>query len=179
MAKHLFFQRWSLLTAATTRLGQANSQEEVFEILRESARAIAMADGVAVVRRCGDEVEYIGEDSIAPLWTGQRFSIHTCISGLSMLARAPIAIPDIRQDDRVPLNAYLSTFVQSMAVFPLGSPVPIAALGLYWKEVRPLPQEVAVLVDYLARAANAAFQLIAFQAERRGEAGSMLTVGVG
>ena len=174
MTKHLFFRRWSLLTAATNRLGEARSHDEVFEILRESARAIAASDGVAVVRRDGDHVHYIGEDAIAPLWTGRRFSIHTCVSGLAILARAPIVIPDIMQDDRVPLNAYLSTFVRSMAVFPLGAPVPIAALGLYWQQVQPPPPEVATLVDYLARAANAAFELIAFRSERDQEPATAL-----
>ena len=107
----------------TTTSG-ATSEEEVLEMLRDSARAIALSDGVAVVRRYGDQVAYVGEDAITPLWTGQRFPIHTCISGLAMLARQPILIPDILKDPRVPLNAYLSTFVRSMAMFPIGTGEP-------------------------------------------------------
>ena len=136
MATTLFFRRFGLLQEANGLLAQARSIDEVCEILRGRARAIADADGVAVIRRDGDQVAYIGEDAISPLWTGQRFPIERCISGVAILAQCPIVIPDILADNRVPLSAYLSTFVQSMAVFPLGWPAPIAAstasIAVFW-----------------------------------------------
>ncbi len=119
-----------------------------------------------MIRRDGDEVVYVGEDAISPLWTGQRFPIERCISGMAILARVPIVIPDIGADHRVPLSAYLATFVRSMAAFPLGTPAPIAALGLYWREVRPLGRDVEALVGFLSQGANAAFEAIAVRAER-------------
>ena len=166
MASLLFFKRFRLLQQASAALSSAQTFEAILEVLRSAARRIADADGVAVVRREGDMVAYVGEDSISPLWTGQRFPIERCISGLAMLAREPIAIADIEADNRVPLSAYLATFVKSMAMFPLGTPVPVAALGLYWCEVRPLGRDVAALIGLLSQSANAAFERIAIGEER-------------
>jgi GAF domain-containing protein len=166
MATARFFERYRLLTESNHRLAEAHSLLAVLETLRVQARAIANCDGVAVVRRVGDEVEYVGEDAIAPLWTGQRFPIAQCVTGLAILAEAPIVIPDIRADPRVPLGAYLSTFVRSMAAFPLGAPAPCAALGLYWRTRQPLGRDVEVLVGMLAQGANTALERIAIRAER-------------
>lgn len=172
MATQRFFARYNILSEANAQLALAVTHEAVFEILRSHARAITGADGVAVVRREGDEVTYIGEDAISPLWTGQRFPIERCISGLAILAHQPIVIPDISLDDRVPMSAYLATFVKSMAMYPLGHPAPIAALGLYWRTVQPLGADVATLMDFLSQAANAAFEGIAIKAERARDAAS-------
>lgn len=161
-----FFGRYRLLTEATALLRGATTEDEVLEIVRRQARRIAEADGVAVIRRVGDEVRYVGEDAIAPLWSGQSFPIERCVSGMAILARQPIAIPDIQADDRVPLNLYLSTFVRSMAVYPLGSPRPCAALGLYWREARTLNRGVDALMTMLSSGANAAFETLAIAGER-------------
>lgn len=166
MTTTLFFERYGLLQQARARIARAATLNEVLEVLRAQARAIADADGVAVIRRDGDQVHYVGEDAIAPLWAGKTFAIERCISGIAMLERRPIIIPDITADERVPYNLYLSTFVKSMAMFPLGIPTPIAALGLYWKEVRTLTRDVEVLMGFLAHGANAAFEELALGAER-------------
>lgn len=170
MATNRFFARYRHLAETNQRLDAADTIDAVLEVLRTQARSIAEADGVAVIRRDGDYVDYVGEDAIAPLWTGQRFPIRRCISGLAILEHAPILIPDIVNDARVPLSAYLATFVQSMAVFPLGAPAPFAALGLYWREARPMEQDVQALVTLLAQSANAAFERIAVRSERAGMA---------
>lgn len=159
------FERYGLIAAADAGMARAADLDAVLEVLRAQARAIADADGVTVVRREDDMVHYVGEDAISPLWTGQRFAIQACISGLAILAGEPIAIPDIARDMRVPHSAYLSTFVQSMAMFPIGRPTPVAALGLYWRDVRPLDPDVAGFVDLLTLSANAALQRIAHQAD--------------
>lgn len=165
MTSRRFFQRYRLLTEATTLLREARTFEAVIEILRRQARAIADADGVAVIQRMGEQVLYVGEDTMAPLWAGQSFPIERCVSGLAMLARVPIFIGDIFNDARVPLNLYLSTFVRSVAVYPLGAPTPVAALGIYWSEPRALGRDVDVLMTMLASGANAAFEAIAIAAE--------------
>lgn len=162
----LFFQRYGLLKEASALLERARSADEVLEILRSKARAISGADGVAVIRQEGDQVHYVGEDAISPLWSGQSFPIERCISGLAILERRSIAIPDIMADERVPYSAYLSTFVKSMAVFPLGKPVPTAALGLYWRDARPLERAVGLLMEFLTQGANATFEVLANRAER-------------
>jgi GAF domain-containing protein len=170
MQQTTFFRRWNLVAAAAGMLDRCRDLPEVLEVLRERARAIADADGVAVVLRDGDEVAYVGEDAIAPLWTGRRFRLQTCISGLAMLRRAPIVIPDIRLDDRVPLSAYLSTFVQSMAVFPIGAGEPVAALGCYWARTTAIEPGAMTLVETLARSANGTLERLCVEAERAGVA---------
>ena len=158
MAELTFFTRWRLLADATTRLGLANDLDDALEILREHTRAIAASDGVTIVRREGDRVAYVGEDAIAPLWTGQRFPIERCVSGLAILERRPILIPDITRDDRVPLPVYLATFVKSMAMFPLGGANPRAALGVYWATATPIDLGAMQLLELLTSAMNSTMQ---------------------
>lgn len=165
MATGTFFERYRLLTKATRLLRGAATVDAVLEVLRRQARRIAEADGVSVIRRVGERVHYVGEDAIAPLWAGQAFPIERCVSGMAILARAPIVIPDIEADGRVPLGLYLSTFVRSMAVYPLGGPAPCAALGLYWREPRTLGRDVDALMTMLASGANAAFERVAIEGE--------------
>lgn len=157
------FKRWRLLSAATHRLGEAGSLDGILEILRISARAILQCDGVAVVRREGEMVHYVGEDAIAPLWSGQRFPIETCISGIAMLERQMVVIPDIRLDPRVPHNAYLSTFVASMAMAPIGLGEPTAAIGAYWRSTAPIEDDALHLLDMLARGASAQLERLAVE----------------
>ncbi len=165
------FKRWRLMTAATERLGSAESLSDILEILRASARAVLRSDGVTVIMREGPLVHYIGEDAVAPLWSGQRFAIETCISGLAMIERQMIVIPDIRLDPRVPLNAYLSTFVASMAVAPIGRGEPVAAIGAYWRSAQPIEHDALVLLDMLAKGASAQLERLA-DAELRGKLAS-------
>ena len=168
MPQNSFFRRWNLLSQASGMLARCHDLSEVLEVLRERARAIAEADGVAVVLREGAEVAYVGEDAIAPLWTGKRFKLETCISGLAMLKRAPVIIPDIRLDDRVPLSAYLSTFVQSMAAFPIGAGEPVAALGCYWAQATTIEPGAMTLIETLTKSANATLERLAIEAEVAG-----------
>lgn len=161
MSTTVRFKRWRLLSVATRRLGEAGSLDGILEILRISARAILRCDGVAVVRREDDMVHYVGEDAIAPLWSGQRFPIETCISGIAMLERQMIVIPDIRLDPRVPLNAYLSTFVASMAMAPIGHGQPVASIGAYWRSTAPIEEDALTLLHMLAKGASAQLERIA------------------
>lgn len=163
MGATIRFKRWRMMSAATRRLGEAATLDGIFEILRVSARAILQSDGVAVVRREGEMVHYVGEDAIAPLWAGQRFPLRTCISGIAMSERRMIVIPDIRLDPRVPHNAYLSTFVASMAMAPIGRGEPIAAIGAYWRTTAPVNEDSLVLLDMLAKGADAQLERIAAQ----------------
>ena len=158
MAQLTFFTRWRLLQDATARLGAARRLEEALEILREHARGIAQSDGVTIVRRDGDHVAYVGEDAMAPLWTGQSFPIESCISGLAILARRPILIPDIAEDERVPQPLYQSTFVRSMAMFPLGAGSPAAALGVYWARPHAIDLGAMQLLEMLTQAMTSAMQ---------------------
>ncbi|QNE33054.1 GAF domain-containing protein [Sphingomonas sp. NBWT7] len=159
----ILFRRWGLVSKAIDALGAVWSVDAALEVLRAHTRRIALADGVCVVRRISATVLYVGEDAIAPLWTGQRFPIEQCVSGRAMIERQVILIPDIATDPRVPLNAYLSTFVASMAMIPLGSGEPFAALGLYWAQAQPIEPAALTLVETLARSANATFERLALR----------------
>lgn len=146
-----------LLRDARARLEACGSVDAVVDALRTSARSIAAADGITVVKRIGDDVAYVGEDAISPLWTGQTFPMRMCISGMAITARAPIVIPDIMEDRRVPLNAYLSTFVRSMAMVPVGHGDPKMAMGAYWREARPI---APLAVDRLSELASYAADVL-------------------
>jgi hypothetical protein len=159
------FNRWKLMSEALELLGRASSIEAALEVLRAHARAIGCADGVTVVRRDGAEVVYAGEDAIAPLWTGRRFPIEQCISGLAMIERRPIYVPDIYSDARVPHDLYRPTFVVGMAMFPLGIGEPLAALGVYWAKDNPAEPDALALLDTLARSANSTFERLAIARE--------------
>jgi GAF domain-containing protein len=151
-------ERWSKLINAVSRLSGAQTIDELVNALRESARTIAGSDGITVIRREGDKVAYIAEDAISPLWTGQSFPIHKCISGIAILEQAPVLIPDIMKDPRVPHEAYLTTFVKSMAMFPIGIGQPVMAMGAYWRTAGPINPEAVSLMTSLARSAGAAFE---------------------
>jgi GAF domain-containing protein len=163
MGKTVRFKRWQLMTAATEALMQAGSLAEILEILRSDVRAILRSDGVTVIMRERNQVHYVGEDAIAPLWTGQRFPIGLCVSGMAMTQRRTIVIPDIRADPRVPIDAYQSTFVSGMAIVPIGIGKPVAAIGAYWRSGHPIDEDALVLLDMLAKGAGAQFERIVDQ----------------
>ena len=159
------FNRWRLMTDATALLGRTASVEASLEVLRAHARAIGCADGVTVVRRDGDEVIHVGEDAVAPLWTGRRFPIGLCVSGLAMTERRAIYIPDIRRDARVPPHVHATDFVASMAMFPLGIGKPVGALGIFWAQHNPAEPDALELLDTLVRSANSTFARLAVAQE--------------
>jgi len=118
-------------------LCSASSLAEVGTLARAAARRRLGCAGVTFVLIDGDQCFYADEDSIAPLWTGQRFPISECVSGWAMLHDQPAVIDDIELDDRVPLDAYRSTYVRSMVVVPVAGPNgPAAAIGAYWPTTR-------------------------------------------
>ena len=140
---------------AVEMLGQAESLDEVVGILRGSARAAARADGATVVLREGEFCYYVDEDAVSPLWKGQRFPLRECISGWSMLNRETAVIPDIRQDNRIPMEAYRPTFVRSLVMVPIGSN-PVGAIGTYWRDGHVASAAEIGSLQQLANAAAAA-----------------------
>ncbi len=115
-----------------TNLASAQTLAEVGEIVRVEARQLTGAQGATFVLREHDRCFYADEDAIAPLWKGQRFPISSCISGWAMLHDETAVVPDIALDKRIPLEAYLPTFVRSLVMVPVGSPTPVGAIGAYW-----------------------------------------------
>lgn len=148
------FEQRRLLTDAMARLSRATSIDELIDVLRTSARMIARADGITVIRREGELVAYVAEDALQPLWTGERFPIENCISGLAIIEARPIHIPDIYSDSRVPVDAYRPTFVRSMAMYPIGLMGPSMAMGAYWATSGTIDPGTSALLASLARYAG-------------------------
>ena len=93
-----------------------------------------------------DQCFYADEDSIAPLWKGQRFPIKICLGGWTMIHHQPAIIADIYGDERVPYAAYQPTFVKSLAMVPIRTIDPIGAIGIYWaNQHQPTVEEVKLL----------------------------------
>jgi two-component system CheB/CheR fusion protein len=135
-----------LLLGAAQALAAATTVPQITAPVRTSARALVGADGVAFVLREGDEVHYVDEDAIGPLWRGRRFPAAACISGWAMQHRRTVVIEDVYADPRIPHDLYRPTFVKSLAMVPVRPEAPVAAIGAYWA-ARHLasPREVALL----------------------------------
>jgi GAF domain-containing protein len=117
---------------AAQALREAATLEEVHRVIRTTARALARADGATFVLLDGDQCYYADEDSMSPLWKGQRFPAAACISGWSMTHRQTVVIGDIRVDERIPQAAYRPTFVRSLVMTPILAPEAVGAIGVYW-----------------------------------------------
>ena len=109
---------------------------ELADLVRTRARRWTGADGATFVLREDDRCFYVDEDSIAPLWKGQRFPISACISGWTLRHGEIVVVPDISVDERIPTEAYRPTFVKSLVMVPVGRPRPVAAIGAYWARHR-------------------------------------------
>jgi GAF domain-containing protein len=157
---------------AIRMLDGAQTADEVRLILRSSARAAVRGDGATVVELEGDQCHYADEDAISPLWKGQRFPVTACISGWAIRHRKTVVIPDIRDDDRVPLEAYRPTFVRSMVMVPITAGRPVGAIGAYWGRLHRASDEEVAALESLADAAGRALQRILAPADRAIPAGS-------
>jgi len=156
---------------ASERLAMAASVDEVVAVLRDTARATIGAEGVAVVIENDGRCFYVAEDAISPLWQGQSFLLDHCISGWAMRRCETVAIRDVRLDPRIPKEAYAPTFVRSVVMVPIGKPVPVAALGAYWSQVRDHDPDTVKRLESLARLATIAIENARLtQARNRGAA---------
>ena len=171
MADGAPIDRWHALTEAVHRLSRSTTMPEAIAILRTCSREVVGSDGVTIVRREGDETVYVAEDAPMPYWEGRRFPISECLAGYAILEKRPIIIPEVRLADDVPQNAYLATYAQSVAVFPVGRGEPNGAIGAYWREARLIDDETVSLLAALARAFGAVIEMIEVleQAQRAGK----------
>ena len=119
--------------SVVTALARANTIVDVAARARAIARQRLSCQGVTFVIRENEQCFYADEDSIAPLWAGQRFPMSACISGWAMLHNLPAIVDDIEADDRIPLAAYRPTFVRSLIMVPVpGACGAAGAMGAYW-----------------------------------------------
>ena len=130
--------------------------DDVQLVVKSAARRLTGAHGSTFVLLEGDQVYYADEDSMSPLWRGQRFPASACISGWAIQHRETVVIADIRTDERIPQEAYRPTFVRSLVMTPMLTPEPVGALGAYWSH-RGVPRPEAVrALEQLADLAAAA-----------------------
>lgn len=118
-----------------------------------AARNLMEADGACVILRENELVHYAREDTVAPLWAGQKFPIGNCISGWSILHRQRVIIEDIYDDERIPVEYYRQTFVRSLAMQPIAPQNPVGAIGVYWKRRHRATAGQLDLLRKLARVA--------------------------
>jgi putative two-component system response regulator len=153
------------LIGVIQRLSLARSLPDVQRIVRTAARELSGADGATFVLRDEDRCFYIDEDAIAPLWKGQRFPLHSCISGWTMLNRRPAVIPDIYQDARISRDLYEPTFVKSLTMVPIRRLDPLGAIGAYWARYHHPSDEQLELLQALADSTAVAMENVRFYRE--------------
>jgi len=141
-------------------LAAVETVPELADAVRSLARTAGGADGATFVLREDDHCFYVDEDSIAPLWKGQRFPIASCISGWAMLHDTAVAIADITLDERIPQDAYRPTFVRSLLMVPVGHGGPVAAIGVYWARLHHATDDEQRRVRAVADAAAAVLDRI-------------------
>ncbi|MBA4789761.1 MAG: sensor domain-containing diguanylate cyclase [Rhizobiales bacterium] len=152
----------ALLLAAVQNLSFAGSLEEIQAIVRSTARELTGCDGATFVLndRDGAHCYYADEDAIAPLWKGRRFPQEICISGWAMRHKAPVVIPDIYADDRIPAEAYRPTFVKSLVMVPIRTRDPVGAIGNYWATRHEASAQEVQLLQALADATSLAMETV-------------------
>lgn len=153
-------ERWTLIGDTLQRMLQANSIADAIDIVRPVARSIAGADGITIVKRIGEQTDYLAEDTIEPLWAGIQFPIDKCLAGRAMTEERTVAVPDITRVENIPLNEYLATFIRSLVAVPIGDGAPSHAICAYWKESAPIGDDTVALMEALARSMGAAFAVI-------------------
>ena len=148
----------NLIAQVRVRLKDAERVEDVQQVVKVAARQMAGALGATFVLLDGDMCYYADEDSMSPLWKGQRFPVSDCISGWAMIHRTTVAIGDIRRDERIPQEAYRPTFVRSLVMTPMLGPDPLGAIGVYWAHPGQPDPAVTDALKTLADVAVAALQ---------------------
>jgi len=153
------------LLSAIQALSFARTLGEVTRLIRTQARAVTAADGVTFVLRDSGQCYYVDEDAIGPLWKGKRFPMESCISGWVMLYGQSAIIPDIYVDSRIPHEAYRPTFVKSLAMIPVRTEAPIAAIGAYWATIHEATEAELKALQALANAASLALANVQLYAD--------------
>lgn len=144
-------ERWKLVTNTVEQLLHISTIEAVVEIVQPVARSIAQADGITIVKRIGEETDYLAEDAIETLWAGMQFPIDKCLAGRAMTEERTVIIADITHVEGIPLNVYLATFIRSLIAVPIGDMKPTYAICAYWQDAGPIDSDTVALMEALGR----------------------------
>lgn len=120
------------------------------KIVLSAVRELTNSDGATFVLLDNGFSYYLDENTIAPLWKGQRFPINIGISGWVMQNCQPSIIEDIFNDQRISRAIYEDTYVKSMAMVPIRTDEAIGAIGTYWSQQRQATTEEVKLLQLLA-----------------------------
>ncbi len=137
---------WSRLIQTVQSLTGASNVERIFELVRQTARALVPCDGTMIVLREGELYRVVEEDAVRSFWKGRRLPIEGSIEGWVMRQRAAVAVPDVAADVRIAEDFFRNTSVRSLAVAPIRSHDPLGAISLYWERPhQPMPEEMDLL----------------------------------
>lgn len=139
-------------------LSLATTQSEITATVIRAIRRLTDADGATFIFKEGECCYYADEDAIAPLWKGRRFPLEQCVSGWAMNNGRVAVIEDVRGDMRIPQTTYRPTFVRSLAVAPVLTNTPIAAIGAYWATLKQPGEGDVTMLEAIAHAAALALQ---------------------
>jgi signal transduction histidine kinase/ActR/RegA family two-component response regulator len=144
------------LLEAVQALARTQELEAVTRVVLGAARHLTGADGVSFVVREGDQLHYVDEDAIAPLWRGERVPVSSRTCGWAIVHGKNVTIDDVHADARADAEACRGTFVKGVAIVPIRREEPLGAIGAYWaREHRASDREIFVL-ETLANAAAGA-----------------------
>ncbi len=146
------------LVQIVSELSKARSLETIVEIVKERSRRLVNSDGVTFILKEGSSCYYVDENAISPLWKGKKFPMQFCVSGWAMIHKKPVVIPDIYQDNRVPIEAYRPTFVKSLVMIPIRASDPIGAIGHYWASTYQASEQDLELLQALAETVSVAIE---------------------
>lgn len=154
-----------LLIEVIQELSVTRTIQQIQDIVKHAARQLVGSDGSAFVLRDHGMCYYVDEDAISPLWKGQRFDMSICISGWVMRNKQTVVIEDIYKDDRIPIDAYRSTFVKSLVMVPIRGFDPIGAIGNYWQTTHTPSNEDIKILEALANSTSIAIENVQVYSE--------------
>lgn len=145
-----------LLLEVSSQLSRTHDVQAIARHVCSVARRLVGMDGTTLVLREREQVYYAEEEAPERLWRGRRFPAVQCISGWAILNRQTAVIEDIYTDPRIPIEAYRPTFVQSLAMVPMGREQPSGSIGAYWARRHKATEREVFLLESLAELAAAA-----------------------
>lgn len=155
------------LIESINNLSKAQNLEEIMKVVRSSARKLTNSDGSTFILKDGDYCSYMDEDTIEPLWKGQKFPMKSCITGWVMMNRQSAVIEDIYNDERIPVLNYKNTYVKSLAIVPIISNDCFGAIGNYWANKHLPTEEEMILLQTLADATAISMEKIKLSNEQK------------
>ncbi len=125
------------LAWAVRQLARSVSVADVVSVVPQAARLICAADGATMAFRSGDVVRHVGQDGIAPRFSGLDQPIGDSVSGRAMREGRPVAVegPTAHGPGPGPLGSE-STTSSALAV-PVGRGLPVAAIAVYRSRPHP------------------------------------------